>query len=174
MITPEVAAWSIWGATILVVVMSLGFLKDTYAERRDARWEWKRARLIGNGRVPIAEYSLKSSFAFLAGAVASLALGLVAAWALLFLPPAPPDTRLSSAILRVLFIVIIALFWRTLRLKRALRERLEDEPSPMETRMDRLEAKQNRAEFKQDDDLRISKETRDGVKRMEKRMEGNG
>ena len=171
MITPEIAAWSIWGTTIFVIVISLGFLRDAYAERRDARWEWERARLIGNGRALVAEYNLKISFAFLAGALVSLTLGFVAISALLFLPPSPPDTRLSAAVVRALFVAAIFFFWRAKRLRRVLRARLEDEPSPMEERMDRLEGKQDRAEEKQDKDLDISKKTQKGVERMEKRME---
>ena len=115
-----------WGTIAQWITIAAIFLYDSVRMHGRINRQYKLAVEIGNGRILTARFRRKISRWYVLGSGIAFSLGILSTYSNLFLPHAPPDTRIVGAVIREGIIVMLFAFWRTKRANLVLQREIDE------------------------------------------------
>jgi hypothetical protein len=173
-VIPEQFAWAnLWAATLLWNAIALLAFSDSVRKLRRENERVRIARELGNGRLTaalgwrtiaawfVAAFGLTVFVGFLAVAdlIARFFVAEVA------LRPPPPDTSLTSAVLRYALVAAFFCFWRAKRAGLTLDRRIDELDEGA------LARKTEKMAAQQDEDLKLTREIRGEQERLKENLD---
>ena len=115
-----------WGTIVQWLLIAAIFFYDSVRMHARVNRQYRLAVEIGNGRIVTARFRRRISRWYTLGSGIAFSLGLLSTYSNLFLPHAPPDTRIVGAVIREGIIVMLFAFWRTKRANLVLQREIDE------------------------------------------------
>lgn len=127
MMPESLAVGIFWLSLTGSLVFSVLAAVDSWREYFAVRYGHEQAKILFvNGRVKIARFRRANGFWYVIGFNAMAAVFVLVAYRAFVEPPEVSDRLMAAAATRLLALLVVVAFWRTMRGQRRIRKELED------------------------------------------------